>query len=216
MKTAFDFAKYFMKRGWNDYSFDGNMTIQKLLTFAFLIHLKRTGKTLFPEPILAFENGCVVEQVRLRYKNDYSLLLKESDIFQPDFTEDEYKTLQITLDLFGQLSARELSSINHLFDFWKNAFASSESIGMYRDKNRALVSVEDMRAELPKIEHMLKAYDQTQAIACKQEFVNDIMFNIDPALEITDELLHKLERFSRNADESAYYVGKDDDEPVIY
>jgi len=216
MRSAFDFAKYFMKHGYNDCSFDGNMTVQKLLTFAFLIHLKMFDKALFSEPILAFENGCVVEPVRLRYKDDYLLLLKESESFSPNFTEEESSTLEITCNLFGRLTARELSEINHLFNFWKIAFERSEDSRAYRDKNLAQVSIEDMRNELHKIEQLLNAYNQTRQIAQKREVVNGIMFNVEPALEITDELLLELERFSLNADESAYFVGKDSGELVIY
>ena len=88
MRDAYDFAKYFIKNGYdsNPNTYDGNMKLQKMLTFANAISLAEYGKPLFNDKILAFTNGCVVEKVRLRYRNDYKGLKRDSDVFQPDFT----------------------------------------------------------------------------------------------------------------------------------
>ena len=74
MRDVYDFAKYFIKKGADSLpnTYDGNMKLQKLLTFADLISIAKYGKPLFNDPVLAFKNGCVVEKVRQRYKNDYS------------------------------------------------------------------------------------------------------------------------------------------------
>ena len=73
MRDVYDFAKYFIKNGADSKpnTYDGNMKLQKLLVLSDLANIAENGKLLFPDPVLAFQNGCVVEKVRLRYKNDY-------------------------------------------------------------------------------------------------------------------------------------------------
>ena len=75
-------------------TYDGNMKLQKLLVLADMAHLAQYGQPLFKEDVLAFENGLVVEKVRLRYRNDYSGLKADSEKFDPDFSEEEYETLK--------------------------------------------------------------------------------------------------------------------------
>ena len=88
---------------------DGNMKLQKLLSFANMISIAKYGHPLFAEPVLAYENGFVVESVRQRYKNDYAGLKNDSGEFNPDFSEEEYRILNDTLGIFGRLQAKELS-----------------------------------------------------------------------------------------------------------
>ena len=83
MSNVFDYAKYFMKQGLDTQrnTFDGNMKLQKLLVFANLISLAERGEPLFNDEILAFEQGCVIEEVRLKYKHSYSEFALEADNF---------------------------------------------------------------------------------------------------------------------------------------
>ena len=60
---------------------------------------------------LVFKNGCVIEKVRLRYRNDYVAFKRDSDLYQPDFSEKEYRILKLIVDIFGYVSAKELSEI---------------------------------------------------------------------------------------------------------
>jgi len=121
MVDVLDCAKYFMKNatGLNN-SFDGSMKLQKLLVFSNLVNMALNNKPLFKDRLYAFKNGCVVDSVRLKYKNDYLGLKKESESFKPNFSECELEALDITLNIFDKLSAKELSDLNHEFDFWKD------------------------------------------------------------------------------------------------
>lgn len=100
MRDVYDFAKYFIKNGADSHpsTYDGNMKLQKLLTFANAISIAEHGKPLFNDKILAFTNGCVVEKVRLRYRNEYNSFKRESDLFQPDFSEQEYNVFNKNRD----------------------------------------------------------------------------------------------------------------------
>ena len=96
---AIDYAKVFMKRNLDSArnTFDGNMKLQKLLFFADYISLATRNCRLFEDTVYAFRNGCVVESVRTRYKNDFQSLRKDCERFEPDFTEEEYEAKKAEL-----------------------------------------------------------------------------------------------------------------------
>lgn len=217
MSSAIDFAKLFMKRGFDTYknTYDGNMKIQKLLFFANIISLSEKGEPLFTDPIFAFKNGCVVESVRLRYKNDYANLYNDSMCFEPDFTQDQYDVINLTSELFGQLSARELSALNHSFSFWRAALERSD-IGGYRDKELSVVSLDEMRSELSAIKKVIDVYKANIVDRKFKEVVNGVVFYYDSVMTITDEMLEQLEMFSFDAEDSAYTVYIDEGNLVIY
>lgn len=216
--SALDFAKYFMKRGLDTdkNTYDGNMKLQKLLFFADLISLSEKGRLLFADPVSAFSNGCVVENVRLRYKNDYDELYRESACFEPDFTQDEYDVLKLTADIFGELSAKELSDLSHSFDFWKAAYERSKSPSGFKDKQMAEITVDEMLPELNKIKAMVDSYRNNEVNRAFKEVVGGVKFYYDPTISMTDEIFEQLESFSATAEDKAYSVYLDNGNLVIY
>jgi len=219
MADALTYAKYFIKNGYDTVrnTNDGNMKLQKLLFFANLISLAELGKPFFDDKILAFTQGCVVENVRLRYRNDLAGLIKDSDSFNPAFTQCEYDILNLCTSIFGKLSAKDLSDLNHEFDFWKRAYDNSLSNGTFKDKHKAVVDTEAMIAEIHKIQNIVSSYRETQRENNKVEIINGIEFNYLPSeISITDEILDELFLFSREADERAYSLYLDGERMVIY
>jgi len=216
--SALDFAKYFMKRGLDTEknTYDGNMKLQKLLFFADLICLSEKGRLLFSDPVSAFSNGCVVENVRLRYKNDYDELFKESCCFESNFTQDEYDVLKLTTDIFGGLSAKELSDLSHSFNFWKVAYERSKSASGFKDKRMAEITVDEMMSELDKIKAVIDSYRDNEVNRAFKEVVNGVKFYYDPAIDMTDDVFEQLESFAANAEDKAYSVYLDNGELVIY
>ena len=208
MSNATDIAKFFIKRGLDTSrnTYDGNMKLQKLLFFANLISLSETGEKLFPEPIRAFSNGCVVENVRLRYKNDFANFYSDSKAFEPDFTQSEYDVLNMTTDIFGQLSARELSNLNHSFSFWKRAYERSQQPDGYRDKDLAVISEDEMLDEIDKIKAVIKSYQTNRIESSHREIINGKIFFYSPEFEMTDAIIEQLEEFSRFADDDTYSI----------
>lgn len=83
--------------------------------------------------------------------------------------------LAFTQDLFGRLSARALSDINHSFNFWNNAYTNSIQADGYKDKDKSVVSVEAMCNELSKIRHIIEVFRETQRENRAHETVNDIL-----------------------------------------
>ena len=218
MSDVFDYAKFLLKQNLDTKrnTFDGNMKLQKLLVFADLVSLAERGKRLFDDEILAFEHGCVIEKVRLRYKNDCTGFVADSREFNPEFSQEEYDVLNLTISLFGNLSARELSDINHAFSFWNIAYHRSIESDGFRDKNNAVVSLDTMREDIDRVRNMIAAFRDTQSENQAKEVINDVVFHYtpnDPVL--TDELLEQLYRFSLSASEQAYSIFLDNGSLVI-
>ena len=216
MKDAMDYAKFFLKQ--EDPSiantYDGNMKLQKLLALADIISYARFNKPLFQEPVLAYENGFVVENVRQRYKNDYYGLKKDSDIFNPDFTEDEYQILNDTLGIFGKLSARELSDISHEFPAWGKALDKGR-IGTFHDKESSAIDFASATADISKMRDVLESYDSGKTVSCRKEVINGCTFHI-PNEIYSDDLMKQLELFRRECPEDSYAVLYDNGELVVY
>lgn len=218
MHNVFDYAKYFIKKGMDSSpnTFDGNMKLQKLLLFANLVSLAEREEPLFTDEIYAFKNGCVVESVRKTYRQQYGMLKEESDAYVSKFTKEEQSILDLTTDIFGKLSARELSNLNHQFDFWKNAYAKGTVVDDYHVKVLSKVQIEDMKAEIGKIKTVIDTFKQNEELQQKYELVNDVFFYYDEDLTINDEILNELEEFSLSAEDSAYSIYLDEGKLVIF
>ena len=218
MAKAMDYAKYFIKKKLDTDrdTFDGNMKLQKLLFFADFISISEYDELLFDEHIRAFKNGCVVEEVRLRYKNDCYGLVEDSERYDPNLSQREYDILNLTINIFGSLTARELSEINHTFMFWKNAYYRSiDSATGFKDKDLAIVSFEEMKAEKGKLMDVINTFKANKASDNDYELINGIRFYYDSDFEMTDSDMDELEEFSNYADESAYSIYRENGMLVI-
>jgi len=198
--NAIDAAKWFIKQGYDTpfNTFDGNMKLQKLLYFAQLIHLARTGRLLFNDKVYAFKNGSVVENVRQYYKNSYVLLVEEANALEDlKFNESEMETLVTTAEIFGDINAKELSVINHLHISWQKAFEQSKRANGYYDKDSSEISFDVVKKhDLPRVQEMLNAYKSSHDLQEASEVINDVTFYYDPKeLQMTDDIVGRLESF---------------------
>ncbi len=219
MRNVDDYAKYFMKEatGLNN-SYDGNMKLQKLLTFANLINMALNNKPLFEEHLLAYKDGCVIYPILSDYRDRYKDFKERSEAFVYDFTESELEVLSITLGIFDKLQARELSDLNHEFDFWRNSYKQSE-------KN-CVVKYEDIEKELEIIRSMVESY-KNRDIDDEFEIINGITFYYNPKnLDIYNEyelggryfkIFDELYDFSKSeeAKDSSYTVYLDEDGELV-
>lgn len=217
MRDVYDFAKFFIKNGADSLpdTYDGNMKLQKLLVFSDFVNVTEYGKLLFGDQVLAFKNGCVVEKVRLRYRNDYSGFKKDSDSFQPDFSESEYAVLKLVLAVFGNATAKELSEINHTFNFWKSAFEKGTDSSGYHDKSRSVVDMLSQKEDIERMKEIILAYQESSNDMSAREVINGVTFYYD-GFALTDEMIEQLEGFSYNAEDDSYTVYLDDGRLVIY
>ncbi len=217
MRDVYDFAKFFIKNGAdsNPNTYDGNMKLQKLLVLADLANIAEYGEPLFKDEVLAFKNGCVVEKVRLRYKNDYRGLKKDSEAYQPDFTEREYQVLNIIMGVFGNVSAKELSKINHTFNFWKLAFDNGTDQTGYHDKKQSVVDMMSQTDDINRMKEIISAYNETSSMGSNCEIINGVTFFYDGVI-LTDSIMKELEDFSLLAEDETYSIYLDDGRLVIY
>ncbi len=217
MRDVYDYAKYFIKNGADSTpnTYDGNMKLQKLLVLADLANIAEYGQVLFNDEVLAFKNGCIVEKIRLRYKNDYQGFKKDSDSFEPDFTENEYEILGLVLAIFGSASARELSEINHTFNFWKQAYQRGTDANGFHNKFNSVVDMVNQTADVQKMKEILDAYKESAKEVTAKEIINGITYYYD-GFELTDAIIEQLESFSLTADDDVYSMYMDDGKLVIY
>lgn len=214
MREASDFAKYFLQNNSDTCqdTMDGNMKLQKLLFFANLINNLEEGAFLFNDEMLAFKGGTVIEPIRLKYKNHYSEFKEEAKNFTPNFTESEYKTLNMTLDIFGKLPARELSELNHEFDFWQEAYDNSKTGFNFHDKNLAVIPKSKILDEIYKLKPVIESFKQNDSYNYLCETINGVTFYFDPDEFNKDDILPKLIDFSYLAEEATYTLFEDEGE----
>lgn len=217
MRDVYEYAKFFIKNGADSLpnTYDGNMKLQKLLVLADFVSVVEHNELLFNDDVLAFRNGCVVEKIRLRYKNDYQGFKKDSDAYEPDFTDSEYEILYTVLDIFGKATARELSEINHTFNFWKQAYEKGMDSNGFHNKSRSLVNMIDQDADIEKMRNILDAYREASKEVTASEVINGVTYYYD-GFELTDDIIEQLEVFSLTAEDDAYSVYVDDGKLVIY
>lgn len=217
MRDVYDFAKFFIKNGADSRpnTYDGNMKLQKLLVLADLVNIAEYGEPLFDDQVLAFKNGCVVEKVRLRYKNDYAAFRRDSELYQPDFSEREYEVLKLVMEIFGDASPKELSDINHTFKFWKLAFENGTSSTGYHNKDMSVVDMMSQQSDVGKMREIIFAYRETANDITASETINGVTFYFD-GFALTDDMIDRLESFSLSADEDTYSVYLDNGRLVIY
>jgi uncharacterized phage-associated protein len=203
--SAFDVAKWFIKNQLDSprNTYDGNMKLQKLLFFAQLIHVARYGEKLFEEPIYAFKNGSVVEDVRKAYHNRHYQLVADAYDFEDDFNQEQLSTLQLTVEIFGSVDARELSELNHEFESWKIAYHRSRKRDFHLKEESEITIESIMKNDLGKINDILAAYELGNE-EC-YEVVNGKYFYYNPSeITITEDVRRQLQSFQGK--ESAYSI----------
>lgn len=215
---AIDYAKFFIsqKIGAEKNSLEGNMKLQKLLFFADMINLAQYDSPLFDDDVYAFEKGCVIESVRQKFQYDYDNLLFESMYTQPCFNDSDKDTLNITLDIFGALSSKELSELSHQFEFWKNQYDKAYVSDYYKEKEASIITIDMMREEINIIQNILSAYKETRKICQNVIKINGVSFYYEDDIVDTSDLRRALNEFSINAEDDAYSIYFEDGELVIY
>lgn len=133
---------------------DGSIKLQKLLFFSQLISLVRNNKLLFENEFNAFENGMVMEVVRIKYRDDFKYFKN----MKCNLTDEDMKVLNITKDIYGAKSASELSLLSHDFNYWETYFYNSFNIDGYKIKNLSRVPNSKLYEELKSMKEIYKTY----------------------------------------------------------
>jgi len=159
MKSAQEIGKYFTTKLNLPNSREGNIKVQKLLFFAWLIHFYKFKESLFEDEFFAYEYGPVVENIRKSYHADYFL---KTDEMLPKYSENESETLMLTNEIFGDSDFDELIEISHKSPIWEKYFKNSMEYDskedMYSQKTTRIPK-EELQEELRMIENVLYAYE---------------------------------------------------------
>lgn len=156
--TVFDYAKWFLENNLDTprNTFKGNMKLQKLLFFAQLISLAKNNKLLFEDEFCAFQNGMVMENIRLEYKNNLENLLNYN---RRELSNEDIEILELTKNIYGSEDADTLSNMTHQFEYWKKYLSLSNNEFDYKDKKKSKVPNEELQKELDNIRDVLDAYE---------------------------------------------------------
>lgn len=172
---------------------DGNMKLNKLLFFAQLISLSKNQKLLFPEEIYAFRNGPVVETVRSDYRNnDINKTVKDAQKVDLSDQKEELEVLKLAVDIFGHLSAQELSELTHTLPEWKSCYENGKCSNGFNDKDASIMNEETLRKAADIMSEVIEIHEASDK-SLKRETVNGATFFYDPtAIDIEDAELQRV------------------------
>lgn len=158
--SSLDVANWFMNNKLDNprNTLKGNIKLQKLLFFAQMISLAKYNELLFNEEFSAFDNGMVIEDLRLHYKNNPQSLLE----IKPSFNEKQIDVLSLTSAIYGDAEANELSELSHQFLCWRKYLANSIDQDGYKDKAKSKVPYEELKKEIELIKDVLLAHEMLQ------------------------------------------------------
>lgn len=120
MPSASTVAKYLLALA-DDEAGDliSNLKLQKLLYYAQGFHLALHDAPLFPEEVLAWEHGPVVEQVWREYRDHGANAIPRPDMVPiEELTNEQKELINEVYAVYGQFSAWKLRNMTHLEAPW--------------------------------------------------------------------------------------------------
>lgn len=220
-------ASYFVNQKECEFpnTFDGNMKLQKLLTFANLIHIFKNDEELFSEDMYAFRNGIVVEDTRVPFNSNYSSYMNELEKLDlPDLNSNQQEAIDASVSIFNKLSARELSDLHHELETWNYKYNKSKH-GDFHIKHLSKIKKEDIfETDMNRIKKVIESYERNEQDLFLSETVNGITFYYDPKeFDFSDsdnpKLMSVLENLSKevqSGEEKTFFLSYDEDQGIYY
>ncbi|WP_188453811.1 Panacea domain-containing protein [Virgibacillus oceani] len=217
-RSAFDFAQKYIRDGLDNprNTKKGNMKLQKLLYFSQLVHHAEYGVPLFKDKIYAYENGCVVESVMKQYHLRHDELVSASHLASQTFSLEEKFTIDLVESVFGELSAGELSDLNHEHSCWKLAYGRSYIDENYRNKHLSEISDQEVyEHDLEGIKKIVDGYKSSNdSLTEAMITIGGTEFYFNPQEIIIDEQLRSyLDNFV--GEDEVFTIYKDRSQGVI-
>lgn len=202
-------------------SMEGNMKLQKLLTFANLIHYTQHNDFLFENDMYAFKNGVVVEDVRIPYHTNYHRYRESLQSYSTDFTEDQLNSINMSISIFNKLSAKELSHIQHELITWQVCYDNS-LIGNRYEKELGRIDRNNIKVEdIEKLRKMINSYIENNEEEYSYKEVNGITFYYEES-EIpvsNEEILKYLTLVSEGevfGEDDTFFLAFDEDQGLYH
>lgn len=214
LKLSFDFIRgeYDTPRNTKE----GNMKLQKLLYFSYLVHLAEFNRHLFDDPICAYKNGCVVEDVMNTYNYQHDNLIRRAYEEDVKLTSEENFTVSLVKSVFGKMDGIALGELTHNHESWKQAYRRSFVKKDYRDRRKSIVDEKEiLEYDIGKIKEMTQAYKDSQNTGDEAIFILEgTEFYYDPREIIIDKGLEDYLRDFIGEDE-AFTIYKDVSQGVV-
>jgi uncharacterized phage-associated protein len=108
--TVFDVAQYVLSK----YAYLDAMKLQKLVYYSQAWRTVQSGVVLFEDPIKAYENGPVVGVLFFRHKGFRTVHPSTIGVGDPGaLSVEESELVDSVLDVYGAMSAEQLSQLTH-------------------------------------------------------------------------------------------------------
>lgn len=125
------------KEGWGiNPPIEGNFRLNKLLHIFQILYYVKYGEFLFPEDMMAYRNGAVVEIVSKSFLNELYLLENYPRIKNLDSQRKDF--LKAKIEHFKEYSNHELQDLSHEDPSWQLAREKGNNITM--SKNSSILS----------------------------------------------------------------------------
>lgn len=223
MRKAQEIAGWFINNEYNaTNNRDGNLKLNKLLYFAQLISLIKRDKPLFEDDLYAFKNGVVVESVRTQYSNDFFNFVYNARKSNCNFKDKELEILEITKDIFLNVSPNELSELTHEHKSWSEHFYKSKKKASNYDYNKSAAKIDindyfgKFREDLDLVNNILEAKEEIKEGVSSENMItlNGVSYYYDPnEVVINEYVLNKIKKFP--ATENAYTLYMDESQGLI-
>ena len=143
--------------------------LQKLLFFIQAMSFRILGQPMFKENIEAWDNGPVVATIRTLYNYEREILYSSSDR-TPLKDKFDY-IIDLTLELFGEKTAKELRDLSHIKDgAWEKTYSTLGRNG--------IIDSELMKKEIELHEDIIKKLNKVVLID-KNKIDKDIKDMVD-------------------------------------
>ena len=183
----------------------GNARLNKYLHLAENLYIAKTGKLLFSDSLYAYDNGGVVKNVQQGYAN---LLSNHYDIKSIPDTITEF--LDKFYTMFKNATLNELIQLSHEDIAWKEKH-------FYTDERQRMDSLEHKDEYVEQYADTLALLDKIgEPNNEKCIVINKVKFYYSDDIELTEELMKELTKYSIDSDDDAYSFYYDDGVLVVY
>ena len=101
--------------GWESIPREGSFRLNKMLHICQMLYCAKYKRPLFKEPMLAFEHGGVVEEIRTNFVDLYNVIGKEKS----DLENEDKQFIQQVFAYFCQENNEVLGNFSHDDPAWK-------------------------------------------------------------------------------------------------
>ncbi|MBJ6366107.1 DUF4065 domain-containing protein [Staphylococcus hominis] len=187
-------------------TYDGNLTLNKLLYFADSFNYVINGEKLIKQDVVGYANGPVYQEIYVDFRHHRMMSIK---INNEKLDEETIELLKIINFMFGKSdNYNKLSAITHAQSPWKNRKEDCEKV----DYNPTLDFADFDEEERTNIIELFNTYKEMNLDNLFVDKIgnNTVIYSMDT--ELTDEDYMELEALEKESD--SVFVEKIDGELV--